>query len=456
LRDSLLKFMQMLGFNRAVGYGVLTRAWGVLAGPVSILIIASRFSREQQGFYYTINSLLALQIFFELGLTGVLATFASHEFANLRWRERGGLAGDPRNLARFAALVSKSAKWFGVAAILLAAGLIPVGLIFFGSGESASVDFTWRLPWILAVLGTAMNLMVVPFFALIMGSGDVATVNHRALVGGVIGTCISWLVMGLHGGLYAACAVSFGNVVISWSYLLKQKPELLRLAWQGIIGSQGNVAAGGFSWRDEVWPLQWRSAITWGAGYFIFQIFTPVLFKYQGAAVAGQMGMTMSACNALLAVSVTWVNAKSPEFGKFIVLRQWASLDHLFFKVFRQSLLVVAGGAMAGWGLIYYLQAHYPLGQRFLPADQVAFLLVAMVVMIVNNCYAAYLRAHKQEPLMVVTICASLMYGASTMLLGKHYSSFGVISGFLAITLGFCLPAIYSVWSRCRREWHTG
>lgn len=445
----------MLGLNRAVGYGVLTRAWGMLAGPVSILIIASRFSREQQGFYYTINSLLAMQIFFELGLTGVIATFASHEFASIRWCERGGVEGDPGHLARFTSLVCKSAKWFGIASLLLAVGLIPVGLVFFGGEKSASADFAWRLPWILAVLGTAMNLMVVPFFAIIMGSGDVVTVNRREMIGGVIGTCISWLVMGLHGGLYAAAAVSFGNVVISWSYLVKQKPELLKLAWDGLFSpSRKAFASGGLSWKDEVWPLQWRSAVAWGAGYFIFQIFTPVLFKYHGAAVAGQMGMTMSACNALLAVCVTWISAKSPEFGKFIALRQWAELDQLFFRVFKQSLLIVVAGALGGWSLIYFLQAHYQLGQRFLPADQVALLLGAIVIMVVNNCFGVYLRAHKQEPLMLVTICASLLYGASTMVFGKYYSGVGVVSGFLAITLGFCLPAIYFVWTRCRREWH--
>lgn len=452
----VIKFLRLLGLNRAVGYGVLTRIWGMLAGPVSILIIASRFSKEQQGFYYTINSLLAMQIFFELGLTGVIATFASHEFAGLRWCERGRVEGDPKSLARFTGLLCKSVKWFGIAAILLAVMLMPVGLIFFGGGESVSAGFAWRLPWILAVLGTALNLMVVPFFAIIMGSGDVVTVNHREMIGGIIGTCISWLVMGMHGGLYAACAVSFGNVVISWSYLLKQKPELLQLAWNGIFtATKGERTADGLSWKDEVWPLQWRSGVSWGAGYFIFQIFTPVLFKYQGAAVAGQMGMTMSACNALLAVCVTWISAKSPEFGKYIALRQWAELDQLFFKVFKQSLAIVVSGAITGWSLIYYLQTNYQLGQRFLPSSQVALLLVAIVIMVINNSYAVYLRAHKQEPLMLVTICASLLYGTSTMILGKYYSSFGVISGFLAITMIFCLPAIYFVWNRCRRVWHS-
>lgn len=443
-----------MGFNRAVGYGVLTRVWGMLAGPVSILIIASRFSKEQQGFYYTINSLLAMQIFFELGLTGVIATFASHEFANLRWCDRGQIEGDPYNLSRFADLLSKAAKWFWGAAILLAVVLIPTGLYFFGAEQHDAVEFVWRLPWVLAVLGTALNLMVVPFFAVLMGSGDVVTVNHREMVGGIIGTCISWLVMGLHGGLYAACAVSFGNVVISWSYLLRQRPALLQLAWQKMF-CKGEAADGGLSWRDEVWPLQWRSAVTWGAGYFIFQIFTPVLFHYQGAVVAGQMGMTMSACNALLAVCITWINAKSPEFGKYIALRQWADLDSLFAKVFKQSIVIVTGGAVAGWSAIYFLQMNFLVGQRFLPANQVAILLFAIVIMIVNNCLAVYLRSHKQEPLMVVTIIASVLYGTSTLISAKFYSSTGVVSGFMVITIAYCLPSIYLVWRKCRKMWHT-
>jgi len=449
----LVKFLRGVGLDRAVGYGVLTRAWGVLAGPVSILIIASRFSKDQQGYYYTINSLLGLQIFFELGLTGVIATFASHEFTGLSWGERGRLEGDPHNLARFTELVSKSAKWFWLAALLLVMTLIPAGLLFFGTEQHGELAFAWRLPWILAVLGTALNLMVIPFFAVMMGSGDVATVNFREMIGGIAGTAISWLVMGLHGGLYAVCAVSFGNVVISWAYIIRQRPELLKRAVARMFPGQA-VVESTLSWRHEVWPLQWRSAVTWGAGYFIFQIFTPTLFHFQGAAVAGQMGMTMSACNALLAVCVTWINAKSPEFGKYIALRQWPDLDALFFKVFRQSVVIVCAGALAGGLAIYFMQLYFALGQRFLPILHAAILLAAMVFMIINNCFAVYLRAHKQEPLMLITVIASTLYGISTVVMARHYSSLGVVTGFLAITVLFCLPAIYLTWKRCRHVWH--
>jgi hypothetical protein len=51
---------------------MMSRVWGLLAGPVTMFLLASRFSPEQQGYYYTLSCLLALQIFFNMGLLFVI------------------------------------------------------------------------------------------------------------------------------------------------------------------------------------------------------------------------------------------------------------------------------------------------------------------------------------------------------------------------------------------------
>lgn len=163
LTNKVIKFLRFFGLNRAIGYGVLARAWSFIAGPVTILIIASRFSKEQQGFYYTISSLLALQIFFELGLVTVLAQFASHEFAHLTWGAKGRIEGDPIARERLIDLLCKATKWFGIAALLLIVVLVPAGIVFLNQQDVSATDFSWRLPWILAVCGIAVNLLIVPF-----------------------------------------------------------------------------------------------------------------------------------------------------------------------------------------------------------------------------------------------------------------------------------------------------
>jgi len=454
--NSLIKtILRFLGFDRAVTFGILARVWGLFSGPVTMVIIATGLSQKQQGYYFTFSSLLALQTFFDLGLMFVIGQFASHEFVNLTWEKNGTLEGEPIALKRFTDLLCKTTLWFGVAALLMMIVLIPAGLIFFG--QKGDVDFQWRLPWVLAVIGTSLNLFVMPFFAIIMGSGDVVTVNKRELVAALTASVLCWCVIGLHGGLYAAFAVNLGALSISWGYLLVKRPELVKLAWRGWFGEERAIrkAPGGLSWWGEIWPMQWRIAISAGATYFILQLFNPVLFYYQGSVTAGQMGMALTAANALLAGSLTLMNAKTPELGKLIAVRDWHNLDQLFFHSTRKTFVLVVAGAVTGVLAIWLLQINFAVGQRFLPVEQVAILFGAICVQALYTAFALYLRAHKKEPLLTMTILASVLQGTITWYCGKHYSSLGVTLGYLFVSAFFILPYVLFVWYRCRKAWHT-
>lgn len=455
MTESVTKILRSIGLNKAISYGMFTRMWSLLAGPVTMLVIASRLSREQQGYYYTIGSLLALQLFFELGLMTVISLFASHEFVNLSWGRRGEIEGDPVARERFCDLLCKAARWFAVAALLLIIVLVPAGLLFLNSRQDSVIDFSWRLPWVLAVVGTAVNLFTVPFFSVIMGSGDVITVNHREMVGAVVSSLLCWTVLGLHGGLFSVFAVTCGSVFISWSYLLRQKPALLALTWKRMFRQERLVdAEASISWWGEVWPMQWKIALTWISGYFVFQLFTPVLFRVHGPTVAGQMGMTLSAANALLGVSLSWINTRSPELGKFVATGNWADMDALFRRVLIQSTAVSLCGAIAGWAMIWFLQRYFQIGQRFIPASQAALLFAAISINVVIAAFGAYLRAHKQEPFLPLSLTLGVVQGLATWLLGMKYSSMGVSAGFFVIHLAVALPVSYAIWRSCRKRWH--
>lgn len=454
MRNVVKRILRLLGFDRAVTFGILARVWGLFSGPITMLVIATGFSPLQQGFYFTFSSLLALQTFFDLGLMFVIAQFASHEFVNLTWGRSGAIEGEPVALRRFTDLLCKTSLWFGVAALLMMAVLIPTGLIFFA--RKGNVDFSWRLPWALAVIGTSLNLFVMPFFAIIMGSGDVVTVNKRELVAAVLSSVLCWCVIGFHGGLYAAFAVNLGALAISWGYLLVRRPELVKMVLNGWFrGARSKLKeSGGLSWWKEIWPMQWRMAVSSGSAYFIFQLFNPVLFNYHGPVVAGQMGMTLTAANALLAGSMTLLHAKTPEFGKRIAVRDWLGLDHLFYDTTKKALILALVGAVAGSCVIWVLQSYFTIGRRFIPAWQAAILFGTVFFQIFGGAFANYLRAHKQEPLMRMTVVTAIIQGAITWYFGKHYASLGVTAGYFLVTAFVSFPYCLLVWKRCRHEWH--
>jgi hypothetical protein len=107
--------------------------------------------------------------------------------------------------------------------------------------------------------------------------------------------------------------------------------------------------------------MQWRIALSWVSGYFIFQLFTPVLFAYQGAVVAGQMGMSLSIATALNTLALAWINTKAPMFGLLIARGEFAALDRLFFRSLRQATIVavlLAWGAWVSFSLMRYSIGH--------------------------------------------------------------------------------------------------
>ncbi len=137
-------------------------------------------------------------------------------------------------------------------------------------------------------------------------------------------------------------------------------------------------------WRKEVWPFQWRIAISWISGYFVFQLFNPVLFAFKGPVAAGQMGMSLSIATALQAVAISWINTKAAPFGTMIARKEYGRLDQLFFQALKQSISVFALGALMVWlGSLYMNWAHIRFGQRILSPTALGILLLATSVNII-------------------------------------------------------------------------
>jgi hypothetical protein len=424
----------------------------MFAGPVSILLIASRFTVEQQGFYYTFFSLLAMQIFFELGLSTVLIQFSSHEFVNLSWGENGTIAGSENERTRFLSLVRKSLFFYLASAFLIIIVLIPVGFHFFyGNGKYAHALFSWRAPWVLAVVGVAINLILTPIYSSIVGSGEVAEVNKRQLYGGIIGNFLMWSVIAIGGGLFAIFAYSLGNILSLLFYFITKKRSFLSAIWEntGI-----RVDTNGISWWKDLWPMQWKIALSWMSGYFIFQLFNPILFHYHGSVVAGKMGMTLNVANAMLAVCMSWINSRNPEMGKYIARKEWMRLDKVFNKIFLQSSILAVIGSTVGWIILVILQRHYKIGARFIPATFAFCVFITMGIQVAIASFATYLRAHKREPFLMFSISMAILQGFSTWYFGMKYSYSGIVLSFLTINGAIALPSAYLIWKYCRKKWH--
>jgi hypothetical protein len=122
-------------------------------------------------------------------------------------------------------------------------------------------------------------------------------------------------------------------------------------------------------WKREVWPLQWKVAVTSICGFFVVALFNPVLFAFQGPAAAGQMGMSNVVVGAVAIASGAWIGTKAAPFGHLIAQRDWDKLDRLFFSgAMAIDGLIVVGGCAVWAGTAWLQWQNHPLGTAFFAA----------------------------------------------------------------------------------------
>lgn len=80
----LIKFIaNKMGMDGAIAYSSVARIVQGVAGVVSVFFLSTFLSGVEQGYYFTFGSILAMQVFFELGLTGIMAQYVAHEASHL-------------------------------------------------------------------------------------------------------------------------------------------------------------------------------------------------------------------------------------------------------------------------------------------------------------------------------------------------------------------------------------
>jgi O-antigen/teichoic acid export membrane protein len=442
------RIFRLMGIDRAIGYTVLARGWAALAGLATLALIARTLSPVEQGYYYTFGSLVALQIVFELGFSVVILQLAAHEVAHLKIGPGGIVSGPPVPHARLASIFRKAIKWYSVAAILMACLLIPIGWHFFVATPDPSHSVGWRLPWVAVVLASSVTFQIDPIFSFLEGCGYVARVARTRLAQSILGSLLAWSMLLLHHGLFAPALLITGQVIAGLVWIASHR-SLLHKLFRHPIGNHQ------IDWWQEVWPFQWRIAVSYACGFFIFQLFNPILFHYWGPVVAGRMGMSLNISNAISSIAIAWISTKAAPFGAMIAHRDFVALDHLFFRSVAQVTVLCSVGSVAVWvGTVLLIHRHMPFAQRLLPPLPFALLLISMNVNQVVSSMAVYLRAHKQEKFLIHSVFGAICLTLSAFFLGRPFGALGMTAGQLGtgVTIGLIFGSY--TFFKYRKIWH--
>lgn len=424
--------------DRDVSWVLVARLWMIFAGGLTVILIPIYLSPYDQGYYFTFLSLLTLQIFFELGLNQVVVQLVSHEVTG-----PGGDGDTPHVTFTLSKLLSSLRRWYGAIAVIFSIIVTPVGFIFFGSSLDISEPplFWWQI-WCVLVFSTAANLFLSAFLAASEGYGMVAEVARLRLIQNAIGYVAFWVALYFGAGLGSICLVPICNNICTLVWLSRQR--WLRARPDRLDASRT------ISWKIDVFPLQWRMAVSWISGYFIFNLFVPLAFTFHGAVSAGRLGLAFSVFNSITTLGMSLMNAKYPLMGRLIAAHDRGALDDLFDTWAPRALIV---NLLICIGFVGFIFLSKTLGLGFAARiSDVPTLAVMSVIVLCNTAIssmALYMRAHKEEPMLLVSVVVAALVGLCAAITVKA-SVFWMVLSYAGVVLFVSLPWTGKLWKTYR------
>lgn len=435
----------LMKMDTSLRYALGTRVWQALSSCIILLLILKGTQPSEQGLYYTFASLANLQFFFELGLSFVILQSTPHYFKSITWGARGALLGPKSELATLLAFMQKSIRIYAVLAALFVLVMVPLGLVFFSMKQDLH-GATISVAWVLLVLGMTVNLLCAPWLAVLEGSGKVTEIYRFRLKQLIVANILAWIVFFLTNALFIIVVNTWITALTTVGWLIWTHRPFLRMVADAMFKPVS------FSWRREMWPMQWRIAVSWISGYFLNQIFTPLLYYYKGSVVSGQMGISLSLATMLGLFSITWVTVRSPKMGALAAQSDRKNLDRIFLTAFWQSTFIFILGGLSMLGLGFVLREHAMM-TRFLPWFEMAVLLLGYLFVHIIGGLSLYLRAHRIELFMPLSVVGAALITISAWYGAVHYGSLGVVWSILIVNACYGFPSAWWLWVKFKQKW---
>ena len=376
--------------DHGLGLVLATRLLTVLAGPVTLYLVATRRTLAEQGFFFVLVNVQALASLVELGAGTIVVQFISHESPSLRWRRDGALDGESAALARALGVVRQGWRWYGALALLLLLA-VPIGLRAFDAAATrAGVNF--GAAWTVVVVGTAAYLPLVPLLCTLEGAHGLLRVQSMRLVQSTTAILALWAGLVGVSALVAVSMFALCWLVVPAAWLLWSHRAFVAQALGAPSGVPSLAAA---QWRTGgIWLMLWAAP----------QLLPQLVLAARGAADAGRIGMSLAIATAPVTLAGAWLQSRYPQYAATLARSGRRALDELARRAGARALGVCALGGTAATGAAWLIHRFLPrLGDRLLSPSLVAALCATGLGWIAIHALAAYLRAERREPLFAAT-----------------------------------------------------
>lgn len=425
---------------------LLNQLWRLVSGPITMLLIPIYLSSTQQGYWYLFGSISALSALADLGFSNIILQYSAHEFAYLSFNSNNVLIGEEIHLKKIGSFFRFILKWTGTICIIVFPIIYFVGIWFF---YRDSVLDEYLIPWTLFSIGSLLLFFNNAILSFIEGMNKIEIIQYIRFYVSIINTIIVSIVLVFNGEIYA---LAFGMLISASTIFIFIISKFRSLLFQLLKVSKKFI----YKWSEEILPLFSRYALSFFSGYFIFQIYVPVMQYFHGPIESGKVGITLVLVMAVFSMSNIWIYTITPKMNILVSLKNKNELDIIFKKRILLAVSTYIGFSILIFVFLTIFKNFWIFPKvisRFLSLQSFVVLLLCYLCQLLINSWATYLRAHKKEPYMIPSLILAIWVSLSTIFIGKFLPPEYFFIGFLTSYIWW-LPLAYFIYKRCQLKWY--
>lgn len=393
---------------------LLASAWKLLGGPITLMVISKYLSDNELGIYFTFIAVAAIQQVFEMGISVALVQ---------RYASRNTQLNENKTLFQTSLFV-----YLILSVIFLISAYI-YGMVVFGKKFDVLSSV-----WVSYIIIIALSLLLNPFYSFIEGSGLVYKTYKAKLLGSIVNYTSLCLCVYYGCGIYSLLYSQLLGLVVQFACC-----NCYRVYAENRINIKKSTV------KMELYSIagfQTKLTIIWITGYFYWNSYNILIYKYISTEMAGKFGLSFSVMNAISILAQTLMIVRRVEISRLVSQNEYNKAKRIFFLVNTISCLLYSVGAMLLIFILYKFSGFY-FSLKLLNVFLLAKLLATGFLMMFIGNVATYCRTSGNEYLFSLSLAMNIITPlAAWYILMKFGSIDYLVNGIFSLHIIYVLISL--------------
>ncbi|OCH28870.1 hypothetical protein A6E12_09320 [Aliivibrio fischeri] len=381
--------MSLLKSNQLALISLFSSSFKVLVGPITLLILAKYLSSEELGFYYTFFSLVAMKQLLEAGMSNVLKQYYAHQVDNV---------DDIKAKKKISSYFIFSMKWYLMIAFFFSIVSLVVGYLYFYDYKGS---IEWENSWYLLIFATFLSLLTMPYQSFLDGNQLQKELQTYNLFSQVVGTIILWYSLYLNFNLIS---IGLSIIATSISFIFCIFINRFNIFKFSILYKNSDFKSVFF----ELWPLLKKTGLVWFLGYFYWNGFNVISFKYLGPISAGIIGLSLSLGRAGLNIAISIVISHMTIYAKDIARKKYNTAYKNFIKNAISGMILLLLGYLI-FLICQLVFDDFYFFDKVLNIYQLLWMFIFFIISYITSVMDNYTRCYKVEKFVLIQFINSVL-----------------------------------------------